>query len=238
MSKRAIVDVKLRNRPGGGGGTSNQLANTNPPANTISIFSRPNEGPLPLVIERNAVVGNTVTTASTSSSVLPSSTSHNHIVAINNNYGATSAMMSSTAMLPQLTSSGGGNNSPLMSSRNSRNSKTSYNSIASTLRIKSNRLILMNNNNASGKKAEPMLFEDPLYRAKQMKKQRKQDIQKRFNESLLMSQQVKPKPKINVKKNSNNLHDEYKMASCNMTFIFDPNGRLSYYMSKFYFRLT
>jgi hypothetical protein len=83
-----------------------------------------------------------------------------------------------------------------------------------------------------------LLFDDPRYRAKQLKKQRKQDIQKRFNDFNLHDTKKHHhhhhhhllQPKIKSKANESN--SENKVAKCHLTFIFDPNGRLSYWMSK------
>ena len=118
---------------------------------TISILNKSE------VIEKSAVmmVGET---AGSSVGIQPS-TSNTQIVAIqrgdnyNNNNNNTN------------------NYSPIMSSRTSRNSKTSYNSIASSFRNKSNRIMVV----TTPKMKQPeTLFEDPLYKAKRMKKQRKQ----------------------------------------------------------------
>jgi hypothetical protein len=94
--------------------------------------------------------------------------------------------------------------------------------------------------------AKDTLLEDNRYKTKQLKKQRKQDIQKRFSDL----QPIQPKSEIkntraaqasaNKQKNKGanksndtgpNSEGNYKVA-CHMTFIFDPNGRLSYWMGK------
>ena len=79
------------------------------------------------------------------------------------------------------------------------------------------------------------LFEDPRYKAKQLKKQRRHDIQKRFNEVPGMgnpNSASKNVAKYSFEHNSDYLKSEYKVAHCHMTFIFDPNGRLSYWMGE------
>ncbi len=122
----------------------------------------------------------------------------------------------------------------MMSSRTSRNSRASYNSIASTLRFKTNRVVVNAEKGGSVKKPEAF-FEDPLYKAKQMKKQRRQDIAKRFNDPIVNPAKPKAKPKLKQGYFDEDVKGaaggDYKIARCNLTFIFDPNGRLSYYMS-------
>ena len=87
-------------------------------------------------------------------------------------------------------------------------------------------------------------FEDPRYKANKLKKQRKHDIQRMFTDH---PPQAKASPnatssatktKANKAGKSgksddgpNYLDSDYKVAQCHMTFIFDPNGRLSYWMS-------
>jgi hypothetical protein len=87
-----------------------------------------------------------------------------------------------------------------------------------------------------------LLFDDPRYRAKQLKKQRKQDIQKRFNDLSLHDAKKHQHHhhhhhhhQIKVKSKTCETDNENKVAKCHLTFIFDPNGRLSYWMSKFFF---
>jgi hypothetical protein len=139
----------------------------------------------------------------------------------------------------QIIGEGNSNNSPMLSSRQSRNSRVSYNSIASMAKHKANHKLV---NNA--KIIEP-LFEDPMYKAKKMKKERKQDIQKRFNDFAHPHHHHHhhhhhtPNKSNDATKNVASSHSggggpgsiEYKMARCNTSFIFDPNGRLSYWMS-------
>ena len=87
---------------------------------------------------------------------------------------------------------------------------------------------------------------DHMYRSKQLKKQRRQDIQKFFNESANITQKYTTS-NTTTKCNSNDLKAKYNVAKlkktiidkktknqencCKFTFIFDPNGRLSYWMS-------
>ena len=74
-------------------------------------------------------------------------------------------------------------------------------------------------------KLKDPLIEDSKLRTKQLKKLRKQDIQKRFNDASNST---------NAKSSnlgSKSTSDSYK-TSCRMTFIFDPNGRFSYWMGK------
>ena len=101
-------------------------------------------------------------------------------------------------------------------------------------------------------------FDDPRYRAKQLKKQRRQDIHKLFTDTASIShhshgghshgghghhlalhpslapQKVMPppSPKSPPKVKSKPKRNEYdaQVVHCHMTFIFDPNGRLSYWM--------
>mgnify|MGYP001810445253 CR=1 FL=1 len=88
-------------------------------------------------------------------------------------------------------------------------------------------------------------FEDPLYRAKQAKKQRRQDIQKRFTDpnanphhhhhhhhaAASASNRHHNKENSNASITKLSSDYDYQVAHCHMTFIFDPNGRLSYWMS-------
>ena len=46
---------------------------------------------------------------------------------------------------------------------------------------------------------------------------------------------INKKDKLNDNKDGGNLDTSYKEPRCHMTFIFDPNGRLSYWMGNFYF---
>jgi hypothetical protein len=65
---------------------------------------------------------------------------------------------------------------------------------------------------------------DPIYRSKQLKKQRRQDIQKLYHDNKTSSNFNEKGAKIaNNKKNK---------TECKFTFVFDPNGRFSYWMSK------
>jgi hypothetical protein len=77
------------------------------------------------------------------------------------------------------------------------------------------------------------IIEDHRYKVKLLKKQRKHDIQKRFNDLHINN---KPNANNTAKINSNLKSTEREHFSrslnCHMTFIFDPNGRLSYWMSK------
>lgn len=74
-------------------------------------------------------------------------------------------------------------------------------------------------------------FDDPLYRAKQLKKQRKQDIQKRFNDTAHHHHHHHHAQKVHKVPRARTVDStEYKAAECHLTFIFDPNGRFSYWM--------
>ncbi len=87
---------------------------------------------------------------------------------------------------------------------------------------------------------------DHLYRTKQLKKQRRQDIQKLFNESASINQKystsnsiannINVKASVFLKSNSSEKKKVKKSNCCKFTVIFDPNGRLSYWMSKFKIR--
>ena len=91
-------------------------------------------------------------------------------------------------------------------------------------------------------KDDANLFSIDHYRNKKLKKQRRHDIQKFFNESANIKQKYSASNntksssndggynKINGEKNSKKKKEE--TACCKFTFIFDPNGRLSYWMSK------
>jgi hypothetical protein len=203
-------------------------------SNTLSILSKSDS---PLVIEKNSVVQ-----AGTGSAIQDAS-SH-HLV-----HASSPSMAYPAAHIAHQNGNNNNNNnsSPIMSSRTSRNSKTSYVSIASTLRYKSNRIVVNSATatgsmsagvglNVNAKKPPETFFEDPLYKAKQMKKQRRADIQKRFNDPIVNPGKAKAKPK-SVKQGyfdegvQGATGGDYKIARCNLTFIFDPNGRLSYYMS-------
>lgn len=112
------------------------------------------------------------------------------------------------------------NNSLLSYSKTS----TSHNSLSSvTTKFKSKQ------SPSKESKIRELLFEDPRYRAKQLKKQRKQDIQKRFNDLNAPSYQLHNKIHQEHKRN---FEEDYKVPHCHMTFVFDPNGRLSYWMGK------
>lgn len=86
------------------------------------------------------------------------------------------------------------------------------------------------------------ILEDHRYKVKLLKKQRKHDIQKRFND-LQMNKPGATHNTSNPTTNNNNNHSANmnerehfsRSLNCHMTFIFDPNGRLSYWMSKFFF---
>ena len=75
-------------------------------------------------------------------------------------------------------------------------------------------------------------FDDPKYRSpKQLKKQRRQDIHNRFSElSASGNTHSKTKNKLNQGEDANELLYKTYGSSCHMTFIFDPNGRFSYWM--------
>jgi hypothetical protein len=180
-------------------------------SNTISILSKSDA---PLVIDKSSVIVKAeaahLVQPSTSTTTMQAA-SHNLTNNNNNNNN--------------------NNNSPMMSSRTSRNSRASYNSIASTLRFKANRVIVNAEKSGSFKKPETF-FEDPLYKAKQLKKQRRQDIAKRFNDPIVNPAKPKAKTKQAYESVKDATGGDYKIARCNLTFIFDPNGRLSYYMSK------
>ena len=80
------------------------------------------------------------------------------------------------------------------------------------------------------------------YRNKKLKKQRRQDIQKFFNESANIKQKyniTSNSSEEKSKKRNNKINEKKKTKKnencCKFTFIFDPNGRLSYWMSKLIF---
>lgn len=90
-------------------------------------------------------------------------------------------------------------------------------------------------------KGTSIIFEEYKYKAKQLKKQRKHDMQKRLqiNSELIHSSQNQNLAKTHKKKvtttsgdQSHNSYMEpnYRVSHCHMTFIFDPNGRFSYWM--------
>jgi hypothetical protein len=69
---------------------------------------------------------------------------------------------------------------------------------------------------------------DPTYRSKQLKKQRKQDIQKLYQDKKANSNL------IDAKTDKKKAHEKSSNTTrkCKFTFVFDPNGRISYWMSK------
>jgi hypothetical protein len=74
------------------------------------------------------------------------------------------------------------------------------------------------------------------HRNKKLKKQRRQDIQKFFNQSENINHNIPNNTSVEDKSNMrNNKIIEKKKKNekcCKFTFIFDPSGRLSYWMSK------
>ncbi len=123
---------------------------------------------------------------------------------------------------PMLPTSNSNSNSIL--NVKSKNNSSRTNSLTSSARVK----ILKLPNALAKDGGGGLRFEDPRYKAAKLKKQRKQDIQRRFNDS---GQNVASK---NTSKRSNEpsseLQNNYRVAHCHMTFIFDPNGRFSYWM--------
>lgn len=108
---------------------------------------------------------------------------------------------------------------PILSSQTSQNSLTTTS--VNKIRIKSVK---------KDQKYSNLLLEDERQRRILLRKKKKHDLQKLH---AAAQQQIHHKQQFNNKKL--NFDDEYKVARCRLTFIFDPNGRLSYWMGKYFF---
>jgi cytochrome oxidase Cu insertion factor (SCO1/SenC/PrrC family) len=120
-------------------------------------------------------------------------------------------------------------NSIININNKSKTNTSRTNSLTSSARVK-----ILKLPNAGGN----LRFEDPRYKAAKLKKQRKQDIQRRFNHDSSQNQVSKNTISSKRSVETNNDHTtNYRVSHCHMTFIFDPNGRFSYWMGNDYILL-
>lgn len=104
-------------------------------------------------------------------------------------------------------------------------SHTSHNSLTTTS-VNKIRVKLVKKD----QKFPDFLLEDERQKRILLKKKKKHDLQKLHAAAQQQSHQKQQF--INAKRN---FDEEYKVARCRLTFIFDPNGRLSYWMGRIYF---
>lgn len=80
-------------------------------------------------------------------------------------------------------------------------------------------------------KFSDLMLEDERQRRILLKKMKKHDLQKLHAAAHHQNHHSKQQY-IKQSNTKRNFEDEYKVAKCRLTFIFDPNGRLSYWMGK------